>query len=227
VPRRGVIAGAVAFDTGPGVAVIDAVTRRVDPDAPYDQDGERARRGHPDLKALHQLLTDPFFDQPPPKSTGRERFGIEFADRLIALVRGAGGSANDAVATATALTAETVARGIERWTPPPSPPPGAAHELVISGGGARNPALVELLAARVGGFIIFGGTRDAVGALTRDLRQGAGRPLLIGADLERGVAQQVQGMTELPPAAALGFLDDLEATRTAGVITGAEGRTLG
>src|SRR5207247_1906681 len=71
VPRRGVTAGAVAFDTGPGVAVIDAVTRRVDPDAPYDQDGERARRGHPDLKALHQLLTDPFFDQPPPKSTGR------------------------------------------------------------------------------------------------------------------------------------------------------------
>src|SRR6058998_1260399 len=149
VPRRGVIDGAVAFDTGPGVAVIDAVTRRVDSDAAYDQDGERARRGHPDLKALHQLLGDPFFDQPPPKSTGRERFGIEFADRLIALVRGAGGSANDAVATATALTAETVARGIERWTPPPSPPPGAAHELVISGGGARNPALVELLAARV------------------------------------------------------------------------------
>src|SRR5437899_4715448 len=118
VPRRGVIDGAVAFDTGPGVAVIDAVTRRVDSDAAYDQDGERARRGHPDLKALHQLLGDPFFDQPPPKSTGRERFGIEFADRLIALVRGAGGSANHAAATATALTAETVARGIERWTPP-------------------------------------------------------------------------------------------------------------
>jgi len=147
VPRRGVIDGAVAFDTGPGVAVIDAVTRRVDPDAGYDQDGERARRGHPDLKALHQLLTDPFFDQPPPKSTGRERFGIEFADRLIALVQGAGGSANDAVATATALTAETVARGMERWTPPL--PPGAGDELVISGGGARNPALVELLAGRV------------------------------------------------------------------------------
>src|SRR3989449_326885 len=147
VPRRGVIAGAVAFDTGPGVAVIDAVTRRVDPDAPYDQDGERARRGHPDLKALHHLLTDPFFDQPPPKSTGRERFGIEFADRLIALVHGAGGSANDAVATATALTAETVARGIERWTPPPAPAGG--DELVISGGGARNPALFGLPAGRV------------------------------------------------------------------------------
>src|SRR5881409_2983207 len=65
VPRRAVADGAFAFDTGPGVAVIDAITRRIDPDLPYDRDGERARRGHPDLKALHQLLTDPFFDQPP------------------------------------------------------------------------------------------------------------------------------------------------------------------
>ena len=83
------------------------------------------------------------------------------------------------------------------------------------------------LAAGVGGFIIFGGTPASVGALTRDLRQGAGRPLLIGADLERGVAQQVPGMTELPPAAALGLLDDLEATRTAGIITASEARALG
>src|SRR5207247_1565613 len=83
------------------------------------------------------------------------------------------------------------------------------------------------LAAGVGGFIIFGGTPASVGALTRDLRQGAGRPLLIGADLERGVAQQVPGMTELPTAAALGLLDDLEATRTAGIITASEARALG
>ena len=58
----------------------------------------------------------------------------------------AGGSDNDAVATATALTAETIARALERWTPLPN---GPEIELVISGGGARNPVLVELLAARV------------------------------------------------------------------------------
>jgi anhydro-N-acetylmuramic acid kinase len=144
VARRGVAEGAVAFDTGPGVAVIDAVTRRLDPDAPFDRDGERARRGRAVTKALEGLLGDSYFDQPPPKSTGRERFGLDFADRLIHLVEQAGGSENDAVATATALTVETIARGIERWTPavPES-------ELVIAGGGARNPALVEMLAARV------------------------------------------------------------------------------
>ncbi len=83
------------------------------------------------------------------------------------------------------------------------------------------------LAAGVGGFIIFGGTREAITALTRELRQQAGRPLLIGADLERGPAQQVQGLTELPPPAALGWLDDLEATAACGVITGAEARAVG
>ncbi|HEV8511480.1 MAG TPA: anhydro-N-acetylmuramic acid kinase [Gemmatimonadales bacterium] len=146
VPRRGVTAGALAFDTGPGVAVIDAVTRRVDPEATYDQGGERARRGRPVAKLLDELLADPYFEQPPPKSTGRERFGIDYADKLLARVRKAGGSDNDAVATATALTAETIGRAIGKWGAGASDP---TAELVISGGGAKNPALVERLAARV------------------------------------------------------------------------------
>src|SRR5919108_3786433 len=139
VPRRGVAAGAFAFDTGPGVAVIDVITRRIDPDALYDRDGERARRGRPVAKLLEALLTDPYFDQPPPKSTGRERFGIEYADKLLARVKKAGGSDNDAIATATALTAETIARAVASQN----------AELVVSGGGAKNPALIERLAARV------------------------------------------------------------------------------
>ena len=140
VPRRGETRGALAFDTGPGVAVIDAVTRSLDPDASYDRDGERARRGRVSSKALAALLADPYFEQAPPKSTGRERFGQACADRVIELA----GAGNDAVATATALTVETVARALERWTPA-----APVDELVISGGGAKNPALVEQLAARV------------------------------------------------------------------------------
>ena len=143
VPRRGVADGAFAFDTGPGVAVIDAITRRLDPDAPYDRDGERARRGRPVAKLLEELLADPYFDQPPPKSTGRERFGIDYADKVLARVKKAGGSDNDAIATATALTAESIGRAIARWGKNDS------AEVVISGGGAKNPALVERLAAKI------------------------------------------------------------------------------
>src|SRR5260370_1089386 len=64
----------------------------------------------------------------------------------------------------------------------------------------------QTLAAGVGGFILFGGTREAVATLTPDLRAQAGRPLLVGADLERGARQPGHGLTELPPAAALGAL---------------------
>jgi len=95
---------------------------------------------------------------------------------------------------------------------------GFAHE---------RPKIDAALAAGVGGFIIFGGNRDAVGALTRELQAQAGRLLLVGADLERGPAQQVQGLTELPSAAALGWLDDLEATSACGMITGVEARSVG
>ena len=91
----------------------------------------------------------------------------------------------------------------------------------------EQPKIDAALAAGVGGFIIFGGTRATVTALTEQLRRQAGRPLLIGADVERGVAQQVRELTELPPPAALGYLDDLEATRTCGVITGSEARSVG
>jgi len=137
VPRRGV-PEAHSLRHGPGVAVIDAITRRVDP-MRVRRGRERARRGRPVAKLLDELLADPYFDQPPPKSTGRERFGIEYADKLLKRVKQAGGSDNDAIATATALTAETISRGV------------ASHEdeIVVSGGGARNPALIERLVARV------------------------------------------------------------------------------
>ncbi len=96
------------------------------------------------------------------------------------------------------------------------------------GGFAHERAKIDAaLSAGVGGFIIFGGTAEAVTTLTRDVRAQAGRPLLIGADLERGPAQQVQGLTELPAAAALGWLGDLDATAACGVITGQEARSVG
>ncbi len=83
------------------------------------------------------------------------------------------------------------------------------------------------LQAGVGGFILFGGDRDAVRVLSAELRRAAGRPLLIGADLERGPRQQVQGLTELPPPAALGHFGDLDTTRLTGIITGTEAKFVG
>lgn len=85
----------------------------------------------------------------------------------------------------------------------------------------------QALAAGVGGFILFGGTHAAATALTNALSATAGRPLLLGSDFERGPGQQVKGLTELPPPAALGYLNDLDATYACGQITGTEARAVG
>ncbi|HEU5049579.1 MAG TPA: glycoside hydrolase family 3 N-terminal domain-containing protein, partial [Gemmatimonadales bacterium] len=85
----------------------------------------------------------------------------------------------------------------------------------------------ESLALGVGGFIIFGGPAEVVKKLTRELRTRAGRPLVIGADLERGAGQQFAGLTELPPPLALAALHDLDAIREAGAVTARDAASVG
>src|SRR6266478_4751331 len=92
---------------------------------------------------------------------------------------------------------------------------------------SERTTIEQALDAGVGGFILFGGTRAAVTALTSALRDTAGRSLLLGSDFERGPGQQVRGLTELPPPAALGYLNDLDATYACGQITGVEARAVG
>jgi beta-glucosidase-like glycosyl hydrolase len=97
-------------------------------------------------------------------------------------------------------------------------------EYRVDGSDATPP---DLMRAGVAGFILFGGTARAAHDLIAALRTDAGRPLLFGADLERGAGQQLEGATRLPPAGALGDLDDVEVTRAAGELTAREARSLG
>lgn len=149
VPRRGRSEGVVAFDTGPGVAALDAVVRAVRPDLPYDEGGTLAARGQPVEPVLRELLDDPYFAAPPPKSTGREHFGVAFAARLKEGALAARPEASDAdlVATALAFTVRSVADQLQRWLPA-----GDARDLLVSGGGARNPTLMRELVAALPGW---------------------------------------------------------------------------
>jgi beta-glucosidase len=88
-------------------------------------------------------------------------------------------------------------------------------------------SIEQALALGVGGFILFGGPAGAVATLASQLRTRSPAPLLIGADLERGSGQQFAGATSLPPASALGALDDLDATRRAGELTAREALAIG
>ena len=138
VPKGGSEGGAIAFDTGPGMAIIDAMAHRVDAALTCDLDGKLSAVGRVHEAVLADLLAHPYFAGAPPKSTGRELFGDAYAGALHARLPGP-----DGVATAVALTAQSVAGAITRWAP-------GARELVVSGGGVHHPglmrALTELLA---------------------------------------------------------------------------------
>jgi anhydro-N-acetylmuramic acid kinase len=129
-----------AFDTGPGVVIIDGVVRRLT-GMPYDIDGRLAATGRPIDSVVRRALADPYFAMSPPKSTGRELFTAEYITAFIDQCRGA--STADMVATAVELTAASVADAYTRFIPEP------LTDVLLSGGGASNPALVSALVARL------------------------------------------------------------------------------
>ena len=153
VPPGGAFEGMLAFDTGPGVAVIDGVTRALVPGAPYDIDGRLARAGNAIEPVVRQMLGDPFFAAKPPKSTGRELFSSDYIARFIDSCRSVSSGATDAdiVATAVSLTARSIGDAYRKWLP------AGVEESVLSGGGAKNPVLVAAIAAEIAprGALLF------------------------------------------------------------------------
>ncbi|HTT66487.1 MAG TPA: anhydro-N-acetylmuramic acid kinase [Gemmatimonadales bacterium] len=142
VPARGSGVPVLALDTGPGVMVIDECVRRLFPGRRFDEDGAIARTGRAVAGVVEAGLAHPFFAEAPPRSTGREVFGVAYAHRLIAQCREHAASPADTVATAVALTARAIGEAAERFIPPQLRP----LDVVRSGGGARNPALVAAVA---------------------------------------------------------------------------------
>ena len=141
VPPLGVALPPIAFDTGPGCGVIDRVVSMLDPSRCYDADGVWAAAGRPLEDVLAPLLADEWYARQPPKSTGREKYDASFVAALTAACRastGFGGD-HDIVATATALTARTMALGYDRFVP------AEVVDVVLSGGGARNPTLIAMI----------------------------------------------------------------------------------
>jgi len=143
LPRGAGAAGVFAWDTGPGNMLLDAfVLARTDGVETFDRDGAHAARGTVDLSALAELTAREMFFlvQPPPKSTGRERFGAQLlADQADLFARL---SLDDGCATLCAFTVATLCDSLALYGP-------AAPLVVGSGGGMRNPTLVAMLERRL------------------------------------------------------------------------------
>lgn len=130
----------VAFDTGPGNMVIDAVTQRLF-GKPYDRDGRIAASGLVLDAVIKEILRRPFFHRKPPKTAGREEFGREFVREFIR--RCGRAKKQDVVATATALTSQSIALAITKFVTKKT---AIYRDFVASGGGTQNSTLLAMLA---------------------------------------------------------------------------------
>jgi len=140
IPPQGVEGDPLAFDTGPGNVLMDgycavhsAGTMKC------DMNGVMGRQGKVSRELLAMLTALPYLALPPPKSTGRELFTKQYIDQIIKHAAAANISPNDAVATLTEFTAESIVDSYRKWAP------GKLGDVIIGGGGSRNPFLMERL----------------------------------------------------------------------------------
>ncbi len=128
----------LAFDTGPGNMVIDQLMQILF-ERPYDRNGEIARRGRALQPVLTRLLKQPFFNEKPPKTAGREQFGAAYVKAFLRQCGKAG--REDVIATATALTVHSIVEALKRFVSSK----GDFRDYIVSGGGTRNRTMMRML----------------------------------------------------------------------------------
>lgn len=154
--------GVLAFDTGPGNMLIDAIVRRATRGARwFDAGGRGAACGRVDEDLVQGWLRHPYFRRRPPKSTGRELFGTRRVDAMIADAKRRRVRGDDLLATVTALTAASCADAYRRFLMTRGP----LEEVWVCGGGSANPTLLAMLRARLPGLAV--GVCDELGRPSR------------------------------------------------------------
>jgi anhydro-N-acetylmuramic acid kinase len=130
----------MAFDTGPGNMLINYVVSKITKgQLVFDVDGKFAAQGSVDHVIISEIMKHPFLQRRPPKASGREDFGSEFAEYILHLAQKRGLSDFDIVATVTYFTVQCINDAYRNFIPCP------IDEVVLCGGGAYNPVLVKML----------------------------------------------------------------------------------
>lgn len=196
LPAGGKLDEVVAFDTGPGNMLIDAlVTRLTNGEQTYDRDGAIGATGTVAYELLAELMRDPYLDEQPPKSTGREYYGTEMVEEILAR------HPLDAnlIATATAFTAHAIADQYGRFLP------GQPDEVYVNGGGARNPLLMRMLADALDGPAVCATDELGVNADAKEAMAFA----LMAHDSLAGQPTNIPGATGASRPVVLGKLSRL------------------
>ena len=146
IPAGAAADAVIAFDTGPGNMVIDWLAQELF-NKKYDRNGNIAAQGAVLVPVLAEALRNPYFKQKPPRTAGREQFGRAYAAKFLVQCRRQSNHPEDALATATALTAETITRSYKTYIE--STMRGRGVDYNVSGGGARNATLMAMLTAKL------------------------------------------------------------------------------
>jgi len=185
----------LAFDTGPGNMVIDAVMHLATKGKRrYDRGGAMAARGTVDESLLREMLRHPFLRRRPPKSTGREEFGQQYCEWFHDKARQSGLSEPDTVATVTAFTAASIARAYCKFLPAPP------DEVVLCGGGAHNATLVRMLQRELAGVRIRSTDEFGIGV---DAKEAVAFAVLAWATI-KGIPNNMPGVTGADGSVVLG-----------------------
>lgn len=149
-----------AFDTGPGNMIIDAVVAAITGGRKtFDEGGSIAASGTVDKELLAWLQREDYYTRPLPKTTGRERFGIQYTEKILAWRKERPISDEDLVATVTELTAWSIVDAYERYVLDRYP----AREIVVGGGGSYNKTLLKGLTARFAPYGVCVRTQEELG----------------------------------------------------------------
>jgi anhydro-N-acetylmuramic acid kinase len=201
LPAGGASSDVVAFDVGPANALVDAVLAlETGGRERFDRDGARARAGRPVAHWLEELLADPYLDRPPPKSTGRERYGLAEARQLLERARRESVSLDDLVATLVSASTGAIARAWRDLTAEGSS--RSAGRLLVGGGGVHNAAVMDSLANELEGVIVEPMDRAGVPADAAEAMAFS----LMGRNALLGLPNQLPQCTGVAEARVLGVI---------------------
>jgi anhydro-N-acetylmuramic acid kinase len=154
----------IAFDTGPANMIIDALMQTLFGKA-YDRNGKIAARGIASSEIVAQAMRNPYFKLQPPKSAGREQFGERYAADFLRLCKKARLGPEEAIATATAFTVESIRVAFERFVKPALR--SVPTDYIVAGGGAKNATLMRRLGEALEPFKCSVTTTDTFGLPTQ------------------------------------------------------------
>ncbi|MGB8655248.1 MAG: anhydro-N-acetylmuramic acid kinase [Candidatus Acidiferrales bacterium] len=165
IPAGGRPEGVMAFDTGPGNMIVDALVERATRGRErFDRDARRAMAGRTIPALLERLMRDDYFTLLPPKTAGREQFGQAYSERLLSWERKHRARHEDMVRTATLFTSLSIADALRRFVLERV----RVDEVIVAGGGARNPLMMAQLAAALPGIAIVDAARFGVKAEAKE-----------------------------------------------------------